>query len=70
MVVQYGILPEDIYNFDETGFAMGLTLTAKVITQSEYYGRRSVLRLGNREWVTVIESISASGWALSTYDHL
>ena len=64
MVVQHGILPEDIYNFDETGFAMGLTATAKVITRSEYYGRRSVLQPGNREWVTAIESISASGWAL------
>jgi hypothetical protein len=43
IVVQHGILPEDIYNFDETGFAMGLTATAKVVTRSEYYGRRSVL---------------------------
>ncbi|KAG0160244.1 hypothetical protein PDIDSM_7771 [Penicillium digitatum] len=25
------------FNFDETGFAMGLTATAKVITRSEYY---------------------------------
>lgn len=64
MVQQYGILPEDIYNFDETGFAMGLTATAKIITRAEYYGRRSVLQPGNREWVTTIESISASGWAL------
>jgi DDE superfamily endonuclease. len=43
---------------------MGLTATAKVITRAEYYGRRSVLQPGNREWVTAIESISASGWAL------
>ena len=63
-VQQYGILLEDIYNFDETGFAMGLTATAKVITRAEYYGRRPVLQPGNREWVTTIESISASGWAL------
>jgi hypothetical protein len=34
-VQQYGILSEDIYNFDETGFAMGLTATAKVITRSD-----------------------------------
>jgi hypothetical protein len=58
-VQQYGILPEDIYNFDETGFAMGLTATAKVVTRSEYYGRRSVLQPGNREWVTTI-SLKAS----------
>ncbi|EED12353.1 conserved hypothetical protein [Talaromyces stipitatus ATCC 10500] len=31
-ILEYGILPEDIYNFDETGFAMGLCATAKVIT--------------------------------------
>jgi hypothetical protein len=59
-IQQYSILPKDIYNFDETGFAIGLTATAKVITWSEYYGRRSVLEPGNREWVTAIESISAS----------
>jgi hypothetical protein len=27
-----GILEEDIYNFDETGFAMGLIATARVVT--------------------------------------
>jgi hypothetical protein len=34
-ISEYGILPEDIYNFDETGFAMGLCVTAKVITGSD-----------------------------------
>lgn len=63
-ITTYGILSEDIYNFDETSFAMGLTTTARVITRAEYYGRRSVLQPGNRTWVTAIESISASGWAL------
>lgn len=63
-IQNYGILSDDIYNFDETGFAMGLCATQKVITRSEYYGRRSVLQPGNREWVTVIESVNASGWVL------
>ena len=44
-----GILAEDIYNFDETGFAMGLILAQKVVTRAEYYGRRSILQPGNRE---------------------
>ena len=39
MILQYGIDPDDIYNFDETGFAMGLTATAKVVTRAEYYDR-------------------------------
>jgi hypothetical protein len=29
-ITTYDILSEDIYNFDETGFAMGLTATARV----------------------------------------
>jgi hypothetical protein len=28
-------LDEDIYNFDETGFQMGVISTAKVITRAE-----------------------------------
>jgi hypothetical protein len=63
-IEQYGILPTDIYNFDETGFAMGITSTSKVVTRREYYGRRKVVRPGNREWVTAIETVNASGWAL------
>jgi len=63
-IISYGIDPDDIYNFDETGFAMGLIATAKVITRREFYGRRSLLQPGNRAWVTTIECINASGWAL------
>ena len=63
-IMEYGILSEDIYNFDETGFAMGLIATTKVVTRAEYYGRRSLLQPGNREWVTSIETINAMGWAL------
>lgn len=61
IISKYGITNNDIFNFDETGFAMGLTATAKVITRSEFIGRRSVLQSGNREWVTTIEVISAAG---------
>ena len=63
-ILQYGIDPDDIYNFDETGFAIGLITTAKVVTRAEYYGRRVLLQPGNRAWVTTIECINASGWAL------
>ena len=41
--------------------------TAKVISRSEFYGRRALLQPGNREWVTVIECTNASGWALPPY---
>ena len=63
-ILQYGINPNNIYNFDETGFTMGLTATAKVITRAEYYGQRSLLQPGNCKWVTTIECTNALGWAL------
>jgi hypothetical protein len=64
-IAKYGILEQDIYNFDETGFQMGVASTAKVVTGSYHTTSRvRALQPGNREWVTVIESINASGWIL------
>jgi hypothetical protein len=64
MIAKYGVLSEDIYNFDETGFQMGVIATAKVVTGSERNGRPMLLQPGNREWVTAIESICADGWSV------
>jgi hypothetical protein len=64
VINENGIQPEDIYNFDETGFAMGLISSQKVVTRAEFYGRRRLLQPGNREWVTAIESICADGYSL------
>ncbi|KNG44751.1 plasma membrane calcium-transporting atpase 2 [Stemphylium lycopersici] len=60
----YGVLDQDIYNFDETGFAMGVASTSKVVTSSNRVGRAVVVQPGNREWVTAIECVNASGWCL------
>ena len=57
MVEENSILAEDIYNFDKTGFAIGLISTQNVVTRAEYYSRRSILLPSNREWVTAIEAI-------------
>ena len=61
---KYGITDEDVYNFDETGFQMGVVSTAKVVTGSEKFGRPTISQPGNREWVTVIEAINSYGWTL------
>jgi hypothetical protein len=42
-VIDYGILDDDIYNFDETGFAMGIIATARVVTMAENIGKPVVL---------------------------
>jgi hypothetical protein len=64
VIDENGIQAEDIYNFDERGFAMGLISSQKVVTRAEYYGRRRLLQPGNREWVTAIETICADGYSL------
>lgn len=63
-IEKYGILPEDTYNFDEVGFLMGIIATTRVVTGSEKNLRPNLIQPGNREWVTVIEGVNASGWFL------
>ncbi|KXL43205.1 hypothetical protein M433DRAFT_8965 [Acidomyces richmondensis BFW] len=51
---KYGILPEDIYNFDETGFQIGQIPTSKVVTAADKLGRPKQAKPTNTEWVTLI----------------
>jgi len=63
-IAKYGIQEQDIYNFDETGFQMGVISTAKVVTGAERSNRPVAVQPGNREWVTAIDCISSAGWSL------
>ncbi|MDP1994524.1 MAG: transposase [Ignavibacteria bacterium] len=63
-IVEYGICNDDIYNFDETGFQMGIISTSKVVTGTGISGRPRTVQPGNREWVTVIEAVGARGVAI------
>jgi hypothetical protein len=64
---KYGILDEDVYNFDEAGFMMGKITTQLVVTGSERRGRPKAIQPGNREWTTVIQGINAAGWAIPPF---
>jgi hypothetical protein len=66
-VAKYGILEQDIYNFDEAGFAMGVIATAKVVTSSEARSRPKTIQPGNREWVSIIQGVNSYGWALPPF---
>jgi DDE superfamily endonuclease/Tc5 transposase-like DNA-binding protein len=63
-VMEYGIPTEDIYNFNETRFQMSVAATAKVVTRAEHKRLPVRTQPGNRSWVSVIQGICASGWAL------
>jgi hypothetical protein len=60
-IAKYGIHSDDIWNFNETGFIMGVFLTSMVITYIERHKRPKGLQQGNREWITVIQAINTAG---------
>jgi hypothetical protein len=51
---KYGIHNDDVHNFDETGFQMGIIGSMKVVTGAERCARPELVQPGDREWVTVI----------------
>lgn len=54
IVAKYGIAEADIFNFDETGFMIGVITSGMIVTTSESRSRKKKKQPGNREWVTVI----------------
>ena len=67
MIAKYGIHEADIYNFDETGFLVGMLLGAKVVTSSEQSSWPRMKQPGNQEFVTVIQGVCTTGWMLPPY---
>ncbi|KAF2180882.1 CENP-B protein, partial [Zopfia rhizophila CBS 207.26] len=64
---KHGITNKDTYNFDETGFQMGVSSTAKVVTGSEQRSQPKAVQPGNREWVTVIQGVNSQGWPIPPF---
>jgi hypothetical protein len=58
---KYGITDEDTYNFDESGFMIGMISTGSVVTGSERRSRPKGLQPGNREWISSIITARAVG---------
>jgi hypothetical protein len=66
-IAKYGIRSDDIYNFDETGFMMGMIASGMVVTGAERCGRPKSVQPGSREWITVIQAINAEGRAIPPF---
>ena len=64
---KYGILPEDIYNFDESGFQMGKISSSKVVTAANKPGRPKQAKPTNTEWVTLIQGACADGFLIPPF---
>ena len=61
MKAKYGILDEDTWNFDESGFLMGRITSQLVVTGSEKPGKAKKLQPSDREWTTLIQAVGATG---------
>ena len=59
--VKYGILDDNSYNFNETGFIIGIIIAAIVVTTSNGRNRAKQAQPGNQEWATVIQGVNALG---------
>ncbi|KAK8092163.1 uncharacterized protein PG998_015176 [Apiospora kogelbergensis] len=64
---KYGIVDEDMYNFDETGFMMGMIGSTLVVTRADRHGKAKSVQPGNREWSTAIECINSQGWCIPPF---
>ena len=62
MRAKYGIIDGDFYNFDETGFMMGMIQPNMIVTRSDRRGKSKAVQPGNREWATAITCISGDGF--------
>jgi len=67
MQMTYGVQDCDFYNFDETGFMMGIISSAMVVMRSDRHGKSKSVQPGNREWATAIECVNADGWCISPF---
>lgn len=56
-----GICDEDIWNFDETGFRMGIARLDRVVTLADDNKKVSSKDPDNRESLTAIECINGVG---------
>ncbi|KAL2884621.1 Vegetative incompatibility protein HET-E-1 [Ceratocystis lukuohia] len=66
--VNYGVLDVDFYNFDETGFMMGMISSAMLVARSERRGKAKTVQPGHLELVTVILGINAERWVIPPFN--
>ena len=63
VVEKYDIKTENIYNMDESGFAIGQIEATRIIVRAEARAQWQA-QPGRQEWVSVLECICADGSAI------
>jgi len=67
MRAKYGVADADLWNFDETGFMMGVICGNMVVTRADRKGKCKKIQPGNREWATAIIGVSAEGQSIPPF---
>jgi len=67
LFAKYGVAESDIYNFDETGFMMGIISTGMVVTNADPCSSAKLSQPGGRGWVTAIQGINSQGWTIPPF---
>ncbi|KAF6812647.1 transposase [Colletotrichum plurivorum] len=67
MTAKYGIEEGDIYNFDETGFMMGVITASIVVTRADKRSKAKSVQPGNCKWAIVIKCINSGGWCIPSF---
>ena len=61
-VAKYNVKPQNVWNMDEKGYMIGVSASSKIVTIIRGRGiNRNVNHSGNKELVTTIECVSATG---------
>jgi hypothetical protein len=66
-LLEFGIDEDDICDFDETGFMMGIMTSYKAVTDARSKKCPKSIQPGNRQWATVIECIGAQGYVVPSF---
>ena len=64
VISKYSIPPSNIWNFDESGFAMGVLGSSMIVTGINSTNKQTSIQTKNQKWTTAIEAIKAEGAAL------
>ena len=67
---KYGILDKDTFNFDKTGFMMGVVLLQLVVTRSYRYSWPKLVQPGGWTWTIVIQGVSTARGSDTPLYHL
>ena len=60
VVAEYNIKPENKYNMDESGFAIGEKEASRCIINAQIHQKYQA-KPGRQEWVSVVECVCADG---------